>query len=1346
MSAKYFKVGQTIELNNGLQGVIRFVGQTTFRPGIDWIGVELPTANGKNNGTVAGVHYFDCDDEHGMFVQPSAIGAIIKDAPAPAPAPTPASASASAKPKPAAATRTGRPSVGPSRPSSINADPTAARRRSLNAPSPSPVRSRPSSIARSPTRAERPNLTTTASTTANSRTGTPSAAPARKLSSASRPPVGAARSSMGPPNAPDPSKRRPSNAASAAATSATRPTTSRPVSGRTSLAPASRGGFNRPANGRVRSTDSSGNDSPANRSALVSPNKSDDDVSPVAARTRALNRLTSGGSGSATATPSSRTKSTTTARPSPAANSTALRENEDLKTKLRILESKRLEDKEQLKQLEKLQQQISRYQSVNKTVEEKYKKATQDAANAQKNLEDAQERLAKVDDMEAEHETTMELLLLDKEVAEEESEHYKLELDSLKARVDELQLENEVLKLENTEFEQNVTAEERTSDNWIALQKKNELYYQAIVTIHEKLEEVNEKTSEQIKGLKQDLEEYDNVKQEFQIAKEKLVDAETRTEHLKAQLDNALGSEEIIEKLSEDNAAQSDTIATLRENIRDLEELKEISDELEVNHLEHEKELEKIIESKDSNIFRLSQQLTDQNRDIDDMEYTIGRFKELVSNLQKDLEDMQASNAMNEAESEQINSKSRELLDLNQKLQINAAKTQAKTIELELERMHATEAKLHLEIVTLFLPESYEQDKNSVQALLKFMQMGVKTDLLATFVKERIGGKGHPGHEDDIFTGCNAINKLTWVSSMCKRFVNHINHCSLEEFAAYEGATWELAPVDSKLNAWIDNLQRGGGELQLKDYAEVLSRSIKLLEHLAEQHISDNPAAVADKMQMQTVLMQGHLESAATTFVAMKEMVQKAIPLDADIEIDEPWQSFDANVDHVINQTRSAKVIVSKALRSLEDLQKRSLVLNPDEAGTFEESADTAQRLAEMAQAVALAVYTLTSNEDRAEPLRYSDVSKAIHQIVRDEFQADETTLLSNYRSRAKALTTQVAELAALCADISQTQEYDGSEAPWKLRAQEIRKLKIKPVDIEEELQKAKDHYNEARLAIAVRDESLSTSALRIETLEARYRDSQAKASRITEMEAQVLAAQDNMAKLKDDIEKQDRELKTLESDRDSWKKKAGDSRVINTDATTKAGREQAVATQREMDALRDDISSLQAAVRYLREDNRRARTTEQAAYDWLTEPLRKPTPVAEQRRNLVATEGKDVLGELLKLAGSAKAYNLKTLPEDKLAWRPYRLTPQSHANMQAENYASWQSWRSSVLSDAKIVAGAHAGRREGSEKREIMRKQAARLRIQLPDENGKVVPGRGDVQIVGSKEWEGLQGRLGVV
>lgn len=63
-------VGESIQIRpSNLSGVIAYVGLTEFAPG-NWIGVELDTSQGKNNGSVAGVEYFDCPEKKGMFVRP----------------------------------------------------------------------------------------------------------------------------------------------------------------------------------------------------------------------------------------------------------------------------------------------------------------------------------------------------------------------------------------------------------------------------------------------------------------------------------------------------------------------------------------------------------------------------------------------------------------------------------------------------------------------------------------------------------------------------------------------------------------------------------------------------------------------------------------------------------------------------------------------------------------------------------------------------------------------------------------------------------------------------------------------------------------------------------------------------------------------------------------------------------------------------------------------------------------------------------------------------------------------------------------------------------------------------
>jgi dynactin 1 len=65
-------LGTIVTTVQGLKGVVRFRGTTSFHPG-KWVGIELHEKNGKNDGTVQGVKYFTCQMGYGIFVKPAAI-------------------------------------------------------------------------------------------------------------------------------------------------------------------------------------------------------------------------------------------------------------------------------------------------------------------------------------------------------------------------------------------------------------------------------------------------------------------------------------------------------------------------------------------------------------------------------------------------------------------------------------------------------------------------------------------------------------------------------------------------------------------------------------------------------------------------------------------------------------------------------------------------------------------------------------------------------------------------------------------------------------------------------------------------------------------------------------------------------------------------------------------------------------------------------------------------------------------------------------------------------------------------------------------------------------------------
>lgn len=62
------RVGQEVWVDGNKQGRIAFIGNVQFAKG-EVAGVHLHRPYGKNNGTVGGVMYFQCEPKHGIFAR-----------------------------------------------------------------------------------------------------------------------------------------------------------------------------------------------------------------------------------------------------------------------------------------------------------------------------------------------------------------------------------------------------------------------------------------------------------------------------------------------------------------------------------------------------------------------------------------------------------------------------------------------------------------------------------------------------------------------------------------------------------------------------------------------------------------------------------------------------------------------------------------------------------------------------------------------------------------------------------------------------------------------------------------------------------------------------------------------------------------------------------------------------------------------------------------------------------------------------------------------------------------------------------------------------------------------------
>ncbi|KAL3439338.1 dynein associated protein-domain-containing protein [Aspergillus tetrazonus] len=1234
-------IGSVIALTDGRQATVRFIGATSFADG-EWIGVELTDDTGKNDGSVQGERYFDCEPGFGMFVRPTAVASVIERAvrTAKPAAKQPAGTAPSQSRSRAQSGITGAPGL--KRPGSIS---------SMN-PKRNSASSSPTPASKGP--AQRLSLKT------------PSKSPTKQLTGTSRPSVAApkprpttANPSMGPP---------------------TQSTTSRAA--RTSFLQGSAGTTSSGLSKRptLRPTPTKGSETLSND---VEGDPETEDFGPQPAQPAR--------------TSSSRLLSGQSASPRQSQNMAINRELDELRTKLKVMEKKRVEDREKLKDMEALQADRDKLRGIIHTLQVKYKPHERNLAELEAKLKEAEARVDELEKLIAEHESLMEIASLDREMAVEMADAHKLECETLKLRVEELELEVEVLREENEEFGQTMSPEEKSSHGWLQMEKTNERLREALIRLRDMTQQQEAELKDQIKELQQDLEDYAAIRSKYEATKEKLMKSESNLQEVRERLETVEGNEQLVEEMVEKNADLEQQIAQLKADISDLEVLKEINDELEWNHVETEKQLQEEIEYRETLYNDQVHKISQQDEVIEDLEYTLTRFRELVSNLQADLEDMRASQQITEAEATDLTARSRAMMDLNLKLQSSVAKAQTKTIDIELKRIEAEEDSQHLSIVKLYLPEYYEDERNSVLALLRFRRVRSKASLMGSTIEGMISEQASVSPAlEDIFSAPDVLEKLLWIDSICGRFGSYIANCSAESFSDIQGAFYELEPVERTLNFWLEGLKKN--EINMKKCAVELQRSIALLSHLAETLLPTSLETFADELCMSTTLTQSYIENSVSSMSRLLSLLQSKLPKTE--EGDEEASFLFNKMESFISQARSLKVATVKINRAVDDLRSRSLALSHDACGPFKQAENAAKDLASLSRQMGENIVQLISDDSRAETISLQEVLTNMSQIsaLYQSESAENNDGMSLIFTMLRSLSGTLEELGSISSDLSITSEFEKRPSPWIARAAELKSNKANSPDAEEEIRRLKNEIHEASTALGVKDKTIEEQAIKVELVESRMREASKKAAAVKDLEAKIQEMTTKESALQAVVENQRKDLQNLEAERDEIKAQLDRVKRLSGTAGAAASpgtvvdNAASLAAMQENEALRAEIASLQSAVRFLREENRRQTILDPYSvqrsselYAWLDAPLtRKPVPPAQREKiQQTASESRDVLSHLLKLTKESSIADLKaSRPNSGTAsgWRTSKEKLKYQVLQQRENFERWAEWKNEVV------------------------------------------------------------------
>ncbi|XP_044259661.1 dynactin subunit 1 isoform X3 [Tribolium madens] len=489
----------------------------------------------------------------------------------------------------------------------------------------------------------------------------------------------------------------------------------------------------------------------------------------------------------------------------------------DLSEKLETLKIKRQEDKEKLKELDKLKIQLEQLVEFKTKIMEVQASLQREVQRAKHEAKDAIEAKEAHAEEVADLAEAVEMATLDKEMAEEKAETLQLELEVCKEKLEEVTLDLKILK---TEMQERAGGTSGSGEEVVStyemkqLQQQNARLRETLV----RLRDLSAHDKHEYQKLLKDIDQKKSEIVELGKTKEKLSarveEMEQQVADLQEQVDAAMGAEEMVVLLGEQKLTLEEKVAQLREEVAELEALQDMNDQLVESNAELEAELRE-----DLDMARMAAKQAMRDRDaaletIADREATLNKFRELVQKLQE--QSLQLQSRL-ENESSKPVSTLPEIIDFTK--MFNETKAHTKAIDLELRRVEIQQLQSHIKYLTSYMPDSFMNrggDYDAVLVLLLVLRMIQKTEILIGQIKDKFPGVDKidraailKGHAVEQFSfRCRASFYIYALQSILHQYYYALNTCKTEALLKV-GATYpEMASYEKIIDGFIELVKR----------------------------------------------------------------------------------------------------------------------------------------------------------------------------------------------------------------------------------------------------------------------------------------------------------------------------------------------------------------------------------------------------------------------------------------------------------------------------------------------------------------------------------------------------------
>ncbi|XP_045540963.1 dynactin subunit 1 isoform X6 [Papilio machaon] len=423
-------------------------------------------------------------------------------------------------------------------------------------------------------------------------------------------------------------------------------------------------------------------------------------------------------------------------------------EVEDLKEKLETLRVRRAEDREKIRELERLRLQLDQANEFKTKIMESKAQLQRDLQRAKQEVREAQEALEAHNEETAELQEAAEMAALDKEMAEERAEALQMELEQCRDKLEEATLDLQLMRAE-MEAGGNIqhpyaVGEGATGYEMRALQQQNVRLRETLV----RLRDLSAHDKHAMQKMHKDLEQYKSEIAELSRTKEKLSarveELEAQVADLREQVDAALGAEEMVEQLAEKKMALEDQVEQLKQDVSELEALQEVHEQLVESNRELEMDLREELEMAHAATREAVREREAAMETIMDRDATIVKFRELVHKMTEQYNELRAQldtkqesppRPEQQESSPEVRASPPELGSL-----VQASRASTRSVDLQLRALELAQAKARADMLAACLPDHFMSnagDHDAILLILLLQRLNTKADIILGQIREK---------------------------------------------------------------------------------------------------------------------------------------------------------------------------------------------------------------------------------------------------------------------------------------------------------------------------------------------------------------------------------------------------------------------------------------------------------------------------------------------------------------------------------------------------------------------------------------------------------------------------------